>query len=186
MNTLLWYRPSHWGDSFHASAKAGSQTLLKSILHEFNIPDPGMGYRRAVVHHRLVKTGKVIASPQPDESAIQFFRDPKDRFESLWRWGCRDHNLGVPSALWDAGPNELLHYIWDNLYDNVHWCPQSVVTPYSDVIIPITEMGDFLPGVGLPANKTSGVIPMYDIALLEQLYSNDFLRWDSLKGEGPA
>jgi len=174
MNTLLWYTVKHWEYSFHASAKAGSQTLLKSILHEFNIPDPGMGQRRAVVHHRLVKTGKVLATPQPEKEAIQFVRHPIDRFDSLWRWGCRDHNQGIPSALWDAGPNELLWHIWENLYDNVHWCPQFVVSPYADQRLKLDAMRYYLPGVSEPANQTIGQVPAYDSRLLEQIYDLDF------------
>jgi hypothetical protein len=174
MNQLLWYTVKHWRYSFHASAKAGSQTLLKSILYEFNIPDPGMGNRRAVVHHRLVKTGKVLATPTPEYEAIQFVRDPKERFESLWRWGCRGQNQGIPSVLWDAFPNDLLWHIWDNLYDNVHWCPQFVVSPYADHKVAIEEMAHYLPGVVGPANRTEGEVPPYDHSILAQLYDLDY------------
>lgn len=175
MNQLLWYTVKHWTYSFHASAKAGSQTLLKAILHEFDIPDPGMGNRRAVVHHRLVKTGKVLATPTPEYEAIQFVRDPKGRFESLWRWGCRDHNQGIPSVLWDAHPNELLWHIRNNLYDNVHWCPQFVVSPHADDIVGIEGMSTLLPGVREPVNRTKGEVPLYDTALLAQIYDLDYL-----------
>ena len=183
MNTLLWYHPLRWDAAIHCSAKAGSQTLLKAILTEYNIPDPGFGQRRALVHHELVATGRVEATTRPETyNAYQFVRSPKDRFESLWRWGCRDKNQGIPSELWLCDPDELLWYISDHLYDNVHWCPQFVATPMATAAMPLESIGEYIPTYEEIINTTApGDIPEYDQDFLYQLYSMDQILWQISK-----
>jgi hypothetical protein len=176
MNTLLWYKPNRWNFSVHCSAKAGSQTLLKAILAEYDIPDPGFGNRRAVVHHQLVKEyeGMVMAEEVPTSfHAYQFIRHPARRFESLWKDQVRDHGQGIPSDLWDCSPDDLLWYIGQHLYDNPHWCPQSVATPFATSVFPIEAMSLVVPGVNRPAHTTDGEVPEYDTRLLLHLYRFD-------------
>ena len=45
MKQLLWYTIGNV--AYHASAKCGSQSLLKGILAYHDIDDPGFGKRRA-------------------------------------------------------------------------------------------------------------------------------------------
>lgn len=183
MKQLPWIKVSRWGPvSFHCSAKAGSQTLLKAVLMEFGIRDPGFGHRRAALHHLLVKEYLVSVSDVPRlGEAVQFVRDPQERFESLWRWGCHSRNQGIPAVLWDEEPQTLLEYIKDNLYDNIHWCPQSVVTPHATRVARLEQMADLVPCVTSPVNSTRRVaIPAYDTELLNQLYINDFLLWENI------
>jgi hypothetical protein len=175
MNRLPWYI---WnGKAYHASAKAGTQTLLRAILKGNGIKDPGMGNRRAQVHYELDGVIQTSYAPETWER-VQFFRHPQHRFESLWRWGCRDHNQGIPARLWDGSPDALLWHIQENLYENVHWLPQCIETPFASKVTPSYAMKDHFKVGKKHRNSTVGEIPYYEIELLHELYRPDFLIWN--------
>ena len=118
--------------------------------------------------------GPRSSSSNPSYHRLQFVREPTARFESLWRWGCDNFNQGIPAALWGESPDALLWHIEDHLYDNEHWCPQSVVTPYASELCDLDWMNNYLP-IGKKENTTSGEVPPYDEMFMRQLYHMDFL-----------
>jgi len=182
MNRLPWYIMNDI--AYHCSAKCGSQSLLKAFLKNEGLKDPGMGKRRATAHFerslRCIDTGMLYDLPY---TRVQYIREPVERFESLWRWGCRDHNQGIPSTLWEVSPDELLWHIMDNLYDNVHWLPQIIETPYATDVRRLDQMKNDL-DLKTKANKTEKKeIPDYDLDLLLALYRPDMDLYDSLKWE---
>jgi len=139
---LPWYTIPHLGLSWHASAKAGTQTLLRVILREFNMADPGYGHRRMRIHKDLVAEGLVLAEQVPTGKwCEQIVRHPWDRFNSLLKDKCFGGGDGVPAEMYNIeNSRELVDYIKRNPYGNVHWTPQSTVVG-ADAYVSIESFG---------------------------------------------
>ena len=173
---LPWYCLPQERVAYYAPPKAGSQTLLKALLKKFRYPDPGMGNRRRFLHRALVESCQVLALsvPPPGYTCVGFIRDPRPRFDSLWRNKCRDKGDNVPTELWDFSPQQLLDYVTDHLWDNAHWSPQCAQLAHADIIYTLEYMREVLALDGI-GNESPAKEPLsYNMDQLDRVYALDW------------
>lgn len=139
---LPWY--VHKECAYHASAKAGSQSLLVHLLDASGYPwwhkDPGFGHRRQYIHDNQ-ESLKIYATHTPMAvRRVQYVRDPWDRFMSFYADKIYNGGDNVPNELRGASLMETIMYVRSHLYDNIHWTPQHVVSGMATEILPISAL----------------------------------------------
>lgn len=178
-NNLPWYHMPEWGEiAYYTPALCGSQTLMRFILAELGLEDPGFGKRRALVHEQK---GVVqwYQYPPIHLHRVGFVRDPAERFNSLLKNLYSGSSFKVPYQLRDYTPLQVFKHILLRLEENMHWIPQAHGLQGASAIHRLEDMSEVL-GTPIHEHQTHGYVSVDDELrnAIEEMYSLDCRLYD--------